>query len=71
MLMTSLTTILGMLPMAMGTGEGAEMWRPMGITVASGLAVSTLLTLILVPVVYSVFAGFGMRSRRRQRAEKL
>ena len=70
-LMTSLTTILGMLPMAMGTGEGAEMWRPMGITVASGLAVSTLLTLILVPVVYSVFAGFGMRSRRRQRAEKL
>lgn len=68
-LMTSLTTILGMLPMAMGTGEGAEMWRPMGITVASGLAVSTLLTLILVPVVYSVFAGFGMRSRRKQRAE--
>lgn len=67
-LMTSLTTILGMLPMAMGTGEGAEMWRPMGITVASGLAVSTFLTLLLVPVVYSVFAGFGMRSRRKQRA---
>ena len=70
-LMTSLTTILGMLPMAFGTGEGAEMWRPMGLTVASGLAVSTLITLILVPVVYSVFSGVGLkRKRKKQRARE-
>ncbi|TDI48280.1 MAG: efflux RND transporter permease subunit [Acidobacteria bacterium] len=53
-LMTTLTTILGLVPMALGLGEGAEIRQPMAITVIGGLAVSTLLTLIVIPVVYSV-----------------
>jgi len=54
-LMTTLTTILGLAPMALGLGEGAEIRAPMAITVIGGLAVSTLLTLIVIPTVYSVF----------------
>ena len=53
-LMTSLTTALGLLPMAIGFGEGSEVRTPMAITVIGGLTVSTLLTLIVVPVVYSL-----------------
>jgi len=53
-LMTSLTTTLGLLPMAMGYGEGAEVRTPMAITVIGGLTVSTLLTLVVIPVVYSL-----------------
>lgn len=68
-LMTTLTTVLGMVPMAIGTGEGAEMWRSMGMTVAWGLSVSTLITLIIVPVVYCVFAGNGVRRRHRKLAK--
>jgi HAE1 family hydrophobic/amphiphilic exporter-1 len=70
-LMTSLTTILGMVPMAVGTGEGAEMWRPMGMTVAWGLAVSTLITLIIVPTIYAVFAANGVKRRRRKLKKSL
>jgi len=53
-LMTSLTTALGLLPMAMGFGEGSEVRTPMAITVIGGLIVSTLLTLVVIPVVYSL-----------------
>ncbi|MDX1515436.1 MAG: efflux RND transporter permease subunit [Woeseiaceae bacterium] len=53
-LMTSLTTALGLLPMALGFGEGAEVRTPMAITVIGGLLVSTLLTLVVIPVVYSL-----------------
>jgi len=53
-MMTALTTILGLLPLAMGFGEGAEVRSPMAITVIGGLTVSTLLTLIVIPVVYAV-----------------
>ena len=55
-LMTTLTTVLGMLPMALGRGEGAEMWRSLGMTVCWGLSISTLVTLVLIPSVYCVFA---------------
>ena len=65
-LMTTLTTVLGMLPMAMGTGEGSEMWRGMGLTVAWGLSISTLITLVIVPVMYCVFAGNGVKNKRRK-----
>ncbi|MDR0756682.1 MAG: efflux RND transporter permease subunit [Tannerella sp.] len=65
-LMTTLTTILGMIPMAVGTGQGAEMWRPLGISVIGGLTLSTILTLVLIPVLYCVFAGFGIRRGRRR-----
>lgn len=65
-LMTSLTTILGMVPMAVGTGEGAEMWRPMGIAVIGGLTFSTILTLLFVPTLYTIFAFNGVRRQRRK-----
>jgi HAE1 family hydrophobic/amphiphilic exporter-1 len=54
-LMTTLTTVLGMVPMAFLRGEGAEMVRPIGLTVVGGLSVSTIMTLFMVPVVYSLF----------------
>jgi hydrophobic/amphiphilic exporter-1 (mainly G- bacteria), HAE1 family len=53
-LMTTLTTVLGLLPMAIGLGEGAEVRTPMAITVIGGLLTSTILTLIVIPVVYSL-----------------
>jgi len=53
-LMTSLTTILGMLPLAMSTGDGSEIWSPMGIAVIGGLIFSTMVTLILIPVIYQM-----------------
>lgn len=53
-LMTTLTTTLGLLPLAIGFGDGAELRSPMGITVIGGLLVSTLLTLVVIPVMYSI-----------------
>lgn len=70
-IMTTLTTILGMVPMAIGTGQGSEMWRPMGTAVIGGLTVSTILTLILIPVLYCVFALVGVKRRRRKHHERL
>ena len=64
--MTTLTTILGMVPMAIGEGQGAEMWRPMGTAVIGGLTVSTILTLLFVPVLYCVFAYNGVKRTRKQ-----
>lgn len=61
-LMTTLTTVLGMLPMAVGRGEGSEMWRSLGVTVCWGLTVSTLVTLVLIPTVY---CAFSYRQERR------
>ncbi|QGY46672.1 MMPL family transporter [Maribellus comscasis] len=65
-LMTAMTTILGMLPLAMSTGEGAEIWRPMGITVIGGLIVSTLVTMIIVPTMYAVLASKGERKKKEK-----
>ncbi len=65
-LMTSLTTILGMVPMAIGSGEGSEMWRPMGVAVIGGLTFSTILTLLFVPTMYTIFAYNGMRRNRKK-----
>ena len=64
-LMTTLTTVLGMVPMALGTGEGAEMWNGLGIVVSWGLTISTLITLVLIPTLYAIFI-----SRRRRRQER-
>lgn len=62
-LMTALTTILGMLPLALSTGEGSEIWRPMGITVIGGLVFSTIVTMVIVPVMYGVLARSGERDK--------
>jgi HAE1 family hydrophobic/amphiphilic exporter-1 len=62
-LMTSLTTILGMLPLALSSGSGSELWKPMGIAVIGGLIFSTVVTLVIVPVVYAIFVKRGERKR--------
>ena len=64
-LMTTLTTVLGMLPMALGRGEGSEMWNGLGTTVAWGLSISTLITLVLIPVLYC-----GLSEHREKRKAK-
>ncbi|MDE6654717.1 MAG: efflux RND transporter permease subunit [Muribaculaceae bacterium] len=68
--MTTLTTILGMVPMAIGTGQGSEMWAPMGTAVIGGLTFSTILTLLFVPTLYCVFAANGIRNQRRKHHKK-
>ena len=65
-LMTAFTTLLGMLPMAISAGEGSEMWRPLGIVVIGGLLVSTLVTLIVVPVMYGIMARHGERNKEEK-----
>lgn len=66
-LMTACTTILGMLPMALSVGAGSETWRPMGVVIIGGLTVSTVVTLIIVPVLYGIFSRHG----ERDKAEKV
>ena len=56
-LMTTSTTVLGLLPMALGLGEGAELRAPLAVTVISGLLLATLLTLVVVPVIYTLLSG--------------
>ncbi|MDD3804058.1 MAG: efflux RND transporter permease subunit [bacterium] len=53
-MMTTLTTVFGLLPLALSASEGSEMWRPLGIVVIGGLLMSTLVTLVIVPVIYSI-----------------
>jgi len=64
-LMTTLTTILGMLPLALSTGEGSEIWKPMGIVVIGGLVFSTLVTMVIVPVVYRIVVRRTERKAKR------
>ncbi len=70
-LMTSATTVLGMVPMAMGIGEGSELWQPMGIAIVGGLTVSTLVTLVIIPVMYCVFASREVVKYRNKHSLKL
>jgi HAE1 family hydrophobic/amphiphilic exporter-1 len=65
-LMTTITTLVGLLPLALYQGEGSETWRPIGVTMIGGLSVSTLITLLIVPTLYAVF---HRRSERRDRAK--
>lgn len=67
-LMTTLTTVLGMIPMAIGTGEGAEMWNGLGVVVAWGLSVSSLITLVLIPTLYAIFVSRRMKRQERKAA---
>lgn len=69
--MTTLTTILGMVPMALGTGQGSEMWRPMGVAVIGGLTLSTILTLLFVPALYCIFAYIGVKRTRSKHRKSL
>jgi len=69
-LMTTATTILGMVPMAMGIGEGSETWQPMGIAIIGGLTLSTFLTLVVVPTIYASFHIGDIKSKRRKMAKQ-
>jgi len=65
-MMTTLTTVLGLLPMAFGLGEGSEMMKPMAIVMITGLVVSTVVTLLFTPVYYSLLDSFDERLRRKR-----
>ncbi|NCC61666.1 MAG: efflux RND transporter permease subunit, partial [Verrucomicrobiae bacterium] len=67
-LMTTLTTFFGMLPMAVSRGEGAEVWRALALSVMGGLLFSTLITLVLIPVLYDLVEE---KIRRRPRFQEL
>ena len=69
-LMTTLTTVLGMIPMAIGQGEGSEMWRSLGMVVAWGLSISTLVTLVIIPTVYASVTSWQERRAARKLARK-
>ena len=69
-LMTTSTTVLGLMPMALSFGEGSELRRPLAITVIGGLVTSTLLTLVLVPVLYTIVVR-GRRSRKSQPLDEM
>ena len=68
-LMTTLTTVLGMIPMAIGQGEGSEMWRSLGMVVAWGLSVSTLVTLVIIPTLYASMSSWQERRAARKLAK--
>ncbi|HEY4600829.1 MAG TPA: efflux RND transporter permease subunit [Cerasibacillus sp.] len=69
-LMTTLTTILGMVPIGLALGEGAEMQQPLAITIIFGLGVSSIFTLLLIPVVYTFFDDLTAKLTRRNKKEK-
>jgi len=69
-LMTALTAILGMVPMALSTGSGSEMWRPMGIVIIGGLTFSTVVTLVVVPVLYGIMSRHGERDKEQSERKK-
>ena len=70
-LMTTATTVLGMVPMALGIGEGSEMWQSMGISVAWGLSISTLVTLVLIPTLYAALEARRIVRERKKLEKKL
>lgn len=69
-LMTTLTTVLGMVPMALDKGEGAEMWNSLGMTVAWGLSISTLVTLVLIPTLYCGVETMRENAKKRRKARQ-
>ncbi len=70
-LMTTLTTLLAMIPLAISTAEGSEIWQPMGVAVIGGLSFSTLITLVFVPVVYTLNGARKVKKARRRNRKLL
>ncbi|MUK89691.1 MMPL family transporter [Ornithinibacillus sp. L9] len=70
-LMTTLTTILAMVPLGLALGEGAEMQQPLAVTIIFGLSVSSIFTLVLIPVVYSMFDDLTKKFVRRKKKEEV
>ncbi len=69
-LMTALTTITGMIPMALNSGPGSEIWKPLGITVIGGLSVATVITLVLIPCIYAIVHNKEIRKENSVISEK-
>ncbi len=69
-LMTTLTTVLGMLPMALGNGEGSELWKSLGITACWGLTISTIVTLVFIPTLYCSIAYRQERKKQKKLSAK-
>ena len=69
-LMTTVTTVLGLAPMALGLGEGGELQAPMARVVIGGLTTSTLITLVVIPVIYMSLEQSTERSRQRRQARR-
>ncbi len=70
-LMTTLTTLLAMIPLAISTAEGSEIWQPMGVAVIGGLSFSTLITLVFVPVVYTLNGARKIKKARKRNRKAL
>lgn len=70
-LMTTMTTVLALLPLAFGSGEGSEGWTPLAVVVSFGLTFSTLITLLLVPVVYTIFDDLGKKIKNKMENIKI
>lgn len=68
-LMTSMATIMGILPIAIGFGDAAESRRPLGVVAVGGMVTSTLLTLLVIPVIYTLFAQMGVRGHGHAKEE--
>jgi len=68
--MTMLTTVLAMAPLTLGMGEGSEMSAPLAIVIVSGLSLSTLVTLLVIPVLYTLFDDLGERMKRKVKGKK-
>ncbi len=69
-LMTTLTTVIGMIPLAMGSGEGMELLAPMGISIIGGLTASTLVTLLIIPVLYAYVDDMEEKNKQKRRKRK-
>jgi multidrug efflux pump subunit AcrB len=69
-LMTTLTTILAMVPLALALGEGAETQQPLAVTIIFGLGVSSIFTLLLIPVVYTLFDDLTLKITKRRKKKK-
>jgi cobalt-zinc-cadmium resistance protein CzcA len=68
-LMTALLAMLGLLPMALSTGTGSETQKPLALVVIGGLVSATLLTLIVLPILYEVFSQYASKSHLRKSSE--
>lgn len=69
-MMTALTTILGLVPMSLGIGEGAEFTQSMGVVVIGGLSLSTVLTLVIVPVMYTIFDDISEFFKKKMKKDE-
>lgn len=69
-LMTTLTTVLAMIPLGLALGEGAEMQQPLAVTIIFGLTISSIFTLLLIPVVYTFFDDLSAKIMKRRKKKK-